>query len=68
MSKLNIILNLHRFYNGTIGRHSKIDTFHTSSVAVTNAKGAVSVEVDGEYLGEHRVRISVIPSALKFYC
>jgi YegS/Rv2252/BmrU family lipid kinase len=68
LSKIQILLNLYRFYNGTIGKHSKIDTLHSKSIFITNKDKKVNVEVDGEYLGASEVKLSLISSSLKLFC
>lgn len=65
LSKLGVILNSYRFYNGSIGAHPKVDTFSTKHIKVEAIDDPILVEVDGEVLGETPVEFSIIPKALK---
>lgn len=65
LTKLGVILNSYRFYNGSIGKHSKVDTFLTDCIKVEAINEPIGLEVDGEILGETPVEFRLIPKALK---
>ncbi|MBL7794802.1 MAG: diacylglycerol kinase family lipid kinase [Saprospiraceae bacterium] len=66
LSKLGVLFNTYRFYNGTIGAHPKIDTVQSREVVVEAAwETPVYVEADGELLGQTPVEITVIEKALR---
>lgn len=64
--KLNILANIRRFFDGSIGRHPNVTLYKVSELRA-EAAGPVPllVEADGEYLGQTPVRIQIIPQALK---
>lgn len=65
-SKLSVILNTYRFYNGTIGDLTKVSTYFSKKVKVeTLDKNPILIEVDGEFLGATPVEFGIIPRALK---
>ncbi len=65
-SKLEVILNTYRFYNGTIAKLSKIATHFSENVRVDALENdPISVEADGEFLGYTPVQFGIIPKALK---
>lgn len=65
LTKLGVLLNSYRFYNGTIGGHSKVDTFYAKTIRVNHEKAPILLEVDGEYLGTTPVEMKVIKGALQ---
>ena len=64
-TKIGVLLNSYRFYNGRIAGHSKVDIFQTDHIKVEAVDQAIMVEVDGELLGETPVEFSIIAKALK---
>jgi len=66
LSKLSILLNSYRFYNASIGEHSKVKTSQTTTVRIEALGDApLLVEADGEFLGETPVEIGLIEKALQ---
>jgi len=57
--KWNILLNMYRFYNGTIDKHRKVETHQVSELTVTPGEDQLFIEADGEFLGLAPVRISL---------
>lgn len=68
LSKLGVLLSTFRFYNGTIGLHPRVDTFHAREVRVVASEGAkpTLLEADGEFLGETPVEFVLLEKALRF--
>lgn len=67
VSRLGVLLNTYRFYNGTLGRHPLITTTHARRLRIEAADdGPILLEADGEFLGESPVEIEIMPGALKF--
>ncbi len=64
MSKWAVIYNVNRLYNGTIGRHKKVE-MHQGRHIVIEPKTPVLMEADGESLGQSPFRFTVIPKSLK---
>lgn len=64
VTKLGVLLNTYRFYNGTLHRHRKIDVFQVKDVEVTSNE-TVELEADGEWLGTAPARFSILPAALR---
>lgn len=65
LSKIGVLLNSYRFYNGKIAGHAKVNIFQTDHVKIEAVDRPILVEVDGELLGETPVEFSIIPKALK---
>jgi len=66
ISKLGVLLNTYRFYNGSIGRHPKVQTLKGREVRVEAiGEWPTLVEADGEFLGETPVTFSLKSKALK---
>ncbi len=66
VTKLDVLLNTYRFYNGTLGRHPKITTHQAKEITVQGLEGLSTwVEADGELLGETPVRFTILQKALR---
>lgn len=66
VSKLGIVLNTYRLYNGSIGDLKQADTYFAKEIRVeTVGAEPTLVEVDGEFLGETPVTFSLIEGGLK---
>lgn len=67
VSKLQVLLAIRRFYDGTLGDHPRITTTRADTIRVTEAgDGPLPVEADGEYLGTTPVTIDLLPYRLRF--
>lgn len=66
VSKLGVLLNTWRFYNGSIGRHPKIETLQVQTVSVSAPPGEepLLLEADGEFLGYSPAVFSIVENAL----
>lgn len=64
VTKLGVLLNTYRFYNGTLYRHPKIEIFQVKNITVTSHE-TIELEADGELLGGVPVRFSILPRALR---
>jgi diacylglycerol kinase (ATP) len=66
ISKLGVLLNTYRFYNGSIGKHPKVQTLFGKKIKVTaDANSPVLLEADGEFLGQTPVDFQLHSKALK---
>lgn len=63
MSKLNVLANIPRLYNGTILKHSRIVGIRGCDVEITSIP-RVNLEADGETLGHSPFRFSILPKAI----
>lgn len=63
MTKLELILNLPKVYEGTHITHPKVHTARAQSIEV-HSVDPVYVQVDGDPVGETPARIRMLPSAL----
>ncbi|MFC2118504.1 diacylglycerol/lipid kinase family protein, partial [Bacteroidota bacterium] len=64
ISKPDVIKNIHRLYNGTIGEHPKVITLTGESIIVESDSN-IGLETDGESLGYSPFKFSIIPRSLK---
>lgn len=67
LSKLGVLLNTYRFYNGSIGSHPKVSTFFAQQALVQACPGELPtlLEADGEFLGETPAEFELLPAALR---
>ena len=66
LSKLGVLLNTPRFYNGKVGQHPKVETYQCTTIDVEADEDMPTLlEADGEYLGTTPVHFQLIPKAIK---
>jgi len=64
IGKLNILANMKRLYNGTITKHSKVETYMGKSVLVDGPM-RLQIETDGENLGHGPMSFQIIPRSVR---
>lgn len=64
VSKLDVLFNVYRMFNGTLLEHPKVAGFKGKEVEV-NSSPEVKIEVDGEVIGQTPARFLIIPKALR---
>jgi YegS/Rv2252/BmrU family lipid kinase len=64
VGKLDLALNMHRLYRGTILRHPKASHRLARTVSVATAR-PLPIEIDGEQPGVTPVHFEVLPAALR---
>ena len=66
ISKLEVLLQTPRFYNGTLLQHSKIEGHQARSIRVEHVGDTPTLlEADGEFLGETPVEFFLLEKALR---
>lgn len=65
MSKLKMVRNLSKLHDGSFINVKGVKTYRAKEI-VLECKELFFAEADGEYLGEAPVRLSILPSALRF--
>jgi len=66
ISKLGVLFNTHRFYNGHLDKHPKVDLFQAQLIKVTSLSDQpIPVEADGEFLGYTPAVIEILPKILQ---
>ncbi|TJY34785.1 diacylglycerol/lipid kinase family protein [Pontimicrobium aquaticum] len=68
-SKLDILKNLVKLFNGSIVKLKKVETFKTNTISV-NCKNKLNipfVQADGELIGTGGIKVQIIPKAFSFY-
>jgi YegS/Rv2252/BmrU family lipid kinase len=66
ISKLAVMLQTPRFYNGTLLKHRKIEGCQAKSIKVTHVGNTPTLlEADGEFLGETPVSFELLERALR---
>ncbi|WP_288022115.1 diacylglycerol kinase family protein [Tenuifilum sp.] len=63
ISKLNVLANIHRLYNGTILKHSRVVGLRGSDIEIMSVPN-VNLEVDGESVGETPLKFSILRQAI----
>jgi diacylglycerol kinase (ATP) len=64
VGRLDLALNMHRLYRGTILRHPKASHRLARAISVETAR-PLPIEIDGEQPGMTPVRFEVVPAALR---
>ncbi len=64
MGKLNVLVNLKRLYNGSIIKHSRVETYMARSVEIGGSP-LLMIETDGESLGHGPIRFQIIPRSVR---
>lgn len=64
MSRLGILRNIYRLYNGSILNHPKIFGYQAQQVRVTS-KPPLNLEVDGESLGTSPFVFGIVPQSIR---
>ena len=64
MGKLNILVNIKRLYNGSITKHSRVETYLAKSVQIDGSTH-LQVETDGETLGHGPLSFQIIPRSVR---
>lgn len=64
IGKLNVMANIKRLYNGSITKHSKVETYTARSVLI-DAPDLLKIETDGESLGHGPMRFHIIPKSVR---
>jgi diacylglycerol kinase (ATP) len=64
VGRLDLALNMHRLYRGTILRHPKASHRLARAISVETAR-PLPIEIDGEQPGVTPVRFEVVPAALR---
>jgi len=68
ISKLEVILQTPRFYNGSILQHSRIEGHQARSIRVEHVGDTPTLlEADGEFLGETPVEFVLLEKALRVF-
>ncbi|MEZ4892115.1 MAG: diacylglycerol kinase family lipid kinase [Saprospiraceae bacterium] len=66
ISKLEVLIQTPRFYNGSLVNHPKIFTTQAKSISVTQVGNTPTLlEADGEFLGETPVEFDILERALR---
>ncbi len=63
ISKVDFVLNLHRLYRGTLGRHAKVEHLRARRIEITPVR-TLPAEIDGEQPGTTPVVFEAVPGAL----
>jgi YegS/Rv2252/BmrU family lipid kinase len=63
VSKVDFILNLHRLYRGTLGRHPKVEELRARRVEIAPVT-TLPAELDGEQPGTTPVTYEIVPQVL----
>ncbi len=68
-SKLDILKNLAKLFNGSIVKLKKVETLKTNTVTITcKSKSNIPfIQADGELIGTGDIKASIVPKAFSFY-
>ncbi|MFH6767340.1 diacylglycerol kinase family protein [Gaetbulibacter aquiaggeris] len=69
LSKIEIIKNLGRLFNGKIVFNKKVTTLKAAAIDIELIEnGALFAQADGEIIGSGGFKATIIPKAFTFYC
>lgn len=64
-SFLDLIVDLHKLYNGEIVHHKKVENYKVSSLSIEELSDSKSfIEADGELVGKGSVQVQILPKAV----
>lgn len=63
---LDLLLNIHKLYNGKFVYHKKVETYKTKEITVTPKISAPYIQADGELIGTGKVTVKIIEKAIQF--
>lgn len=67
LNKFEVLLNTYRFYNESLIKHPKIESFQVKNMHVTSIeKEPIYLELDGETAGHNPVEFTIVEKALRF--
>jgi YegS/Rv2252/BmrU family lipid kinase len=67
VSKIEVLMQMPRFYNGTLLQHPRIQGWQARSIRVeADSDGPLLIEADGEFLGHTPADITLLEKALCF--
>jgi YegS/Rv2252/BmrU family lipid kinase len=67
LSKIQVVLNMYRFYTGTLGQMKQVVAINTGDIEVSDTGNEkIMLELDGEYMGHTPVKFQLIPKALQY--
>jgi diacylglycerol kinase (ATP) len=68
-SKIDILKNLTKLFNGKINSIKKVQTLKAPSIKIKIDQNELPfIQADGELVGEGAINITLIPNAFSFYC
>ncbi len=68
LTKIEIIKNLGRLFNGKIVYNKKVSTFKSNSIIIdVHQNESLCIQADGEIIGSGSFNVSLIPKAFSFY-
>ncbi|MCB0462005.1 MAG: diacylglycerol kinase family lipid kinase [Flavobacteriaceae bacterium] len=68
LTKLEIIQNLPKLFNGKIIEHSKVETYKVNELSIIiDSEAKPFIQADGELIGTGNIDISIVPGAFSFY-
>jgi YegS/Rv2252/BmrU family lipid kinase len=63
IGKLNVLANIKRLYNGSIAKHSRVETFTGKTIQIDGPR--LKIETDGETLGHGPMSFQIIPRSVR---
>ncbi len=64
LSRWSVIASLKRLYNGTIGKHKKVEFLSGKSIRI-ESNPSILLEADGESLGHSPIELKIVPKSVR---
>lgn len=64
MSRWSVVFSLRMLYNGTIGKHKKVETMAGKNIRI-ESRPSILLEADGESLGHSPIELQIVPKSVK---
>jgi len=63
---LNMLLNIFKFFNGSIVKHKEVEIYKTAQIQITAKDEKTFIQADGELIGRGGFQATIIPKAICF--
>ena len=68
LSKLNVIANLTKLYNGTLTQVKNVAALRSNEIVIKVKQNKKPfIQADGELIGVNDIKVSLLPKAIRFY-
>ncbi len=61
-----VIVNIFKFYNGSITHHKKVETYKTAALKISAKDENTFIQADGELIGKGSFSATIIPRTINF--
>ena len=63
---ITVLLNILKFYTGSITHHKKVETYKTATIKIAANDENTFIQADGEFIGTGSFKATIIPRTINF--